>query len=222
MSELQQLLLMAAIIFAINLMPAFAPPTWMVLVFFNVRYDLPIPLLVVVGAVCAATGRLALGTIARHSRRRFNKQRIRDLDSLRSFAESRRATSFGALMLFAISPLPSASLFIAAGLTGLKLLPLTLAFFSGRIVSYSIYVSASSAAADSIEKLLEEGVTSMWSLTLQLLLLAIVLGLAFAPWSRLLARWLPEGAANGSPEADAGAGADGPEAAAGRSGPSAR
>lgn len=199
MTELQQLLLMAGIVFVVNLMPAFAPPTWMVLVYFNVRHDLPIPLLIVVGAVCAASGRFVLGTLARHSRDRFSERRIRDLDSLRMLAESRRATSFGALMLFAISPVPSASLFIAAGLTGLKLLPLTLAFFSGRIVSYSIYVSASAVAADSIEKLIEEGVSSWWSLGLQLLLLALVLGLAFMPWSKLLARWLPDDRPEGPP-----------------------
>lgn len=193
MSELQQLLLMAGVVFAVNLLPAFAPPTWTVLVFFAVRYDLPIPLLVAVGAVCAASGRLVLGHVARHSRALFSERRLNDLDALRTLAESRRATSFGALMLFAISPLPSASLFIAAGLTGLKLLPLTLAFFGGRIVSYSIYVTASAAAADSIEKLIEGGVTSVWSLGLQLLLLGFVIGMAFMPWSRLLARRLPVG-----------------------------
>lgn len=191
MSELQQLLSVAAVVFGINLMPAFAPPTWTVLVYFAVRYDLPVPVLVVVGAICAASGRLVLGTVARHSRSLFSERRVKDLDALRTLAEQRKATSFGALMLFAISPLPSASLFIAAGLTGLRLLPLTVAFFSGRIVSYTIYVSASAAAAASIEKLLAGGVTSPWSIALQLLLLMLVAGLALAPWSKLLARWLP-------------------------------
>lgn len=202
MSELQQLLLMAAVVFGINLMPAFAPPTWTVLVYFAVRYDLPVPLLVAVGAVCAASGRLVLGTIARRSRGRFSEERIKNLDALRTLAEQRRATSFGALMLFAISPLPSASLFIAAGITGMRLLPLTVAFFAGRIVSYSIYVTASAAAAANIEKLLEGGVTSPWSIALQLLLLALVIGLAFAPWSRLLARWLPTAAERREPPLD--------------------
>ena len=67
----------------------------------------------------------------------------------------------------------------------------TLAFFAGRLVSYTIYVSASSVAADNIEKLLEGGFSSPWVIALQIAALLMVVGLALAPWSRLLARWLP-------------------------------
>ena len=48
---------------------------------------------------------------------------------LRQAVERNRAGSIAGLALFALSPLPSAQLFIAAGVTGVRLLPLTAAFF---------------------------------------------------------------------------------------------
>jgi uncharacterized membrane protein YdjX (TVP38/TMEM64 family) len=190
MGGLGDYLLLAGVVFGINLMPAFVPPTWTVLVFFNVAYDMPVYLLVPIGALCAAFGRLTLGSLAKRFRGRFSERRIRDLDTLRTIAEQRRAVSFGALMLFAISPIPSASLFIGAGVTGMRLVPLTIAFFSGRIISYSIYVSISSAAEKSIRATLEHGLGSPWSIAFQVTMFALVVALVFAPWSRLLARFL--------------------------------
>ena len=45
----------------------------------------------------------------------------------------------------------SAQLFIAAGLLEVRLLPLTAAFFAGRLVSYSLYVGGASLAKHSLE-----------------------------------------------------------------------
>lgn len=184
-------LLLAGVVFGVNLMPVFAPPTWTILVFFNVAYDMPVYLLVPIGALCAASGRYVLGSLAKRFRGSFGKRRLHDLDTLRAIAEQRRAVSFGALMLFAISPIPSASLFIGAGVTGMRLGRLTVAFFAGRIVSYSIYVSISSAAEKDIRSTLERGLGSPWSIALQIVMLALVVALVLTPWSRLLARFLP-------------------------------
>lgn len=194
MAGIENYLLLAAVVFGVNLLPAFAPPTWTVLVFFKITYDLPIVALVPLGALCAASGRMVLGSVAKHSRGILGVTRVEDLDALRSLAEQRRAVSFGALALFAISPVPSASLFIGAGVTGMRLLPLTAAFFSGRLVSYSLYVSAATVAEDSIRSIVERGFTSPWLIALQLLALALLAALLLAPWGKLLARFTPDAA----------------------------
>jgi membrane protein implicated in regulation of membrane protease activity len=67
-------LLILGCIFAVNLLPAFGPPTWAVLVFFNLNYDLPAVPLVLFGALAAA-GRLVLALGARHFRARFSPER---------------------------------------------------------------------------------------------------------------------------------------------------
>src|SRR4051794_24777850 len=58
----------AAAVLGINLLPAFGPPTWAVLVLFTVHGDFHEPLLVLVGAVAAASRRLLLAYVTRRLR----------------------------------------------------------------------------------------------------------------------------------------------------------
>ena len=47
-------------VLGVNLLPAFGPPTWSVLVFFRLNSTMPTWAMVLVGAVAAATGRYLL------------------------------------------------------------------------------------------------------------------------------------------------------------------
>ena len=62
-------------VFAVNLLPAFAPPTWAVLVFFKLEYDVPVVPMVIGGALCAASGRLVLAHACRRLRGRLSADR---------------------------------------------------------------------------------------------------------------------------------------------------
>jgi hypothetical protein len=53
-------LLLFAIVLGVNLMPAFGPPTWTILVLFTLQSDLPPAPSILVAAVAAALGRLGL------------------------------------------------------------------------------------------------------------------------------------------------------------------
>ena len=54
-----------AIVFGVNLLPAFGPPTWAILVFTRLHWHLNPVALVVIGAVAAASGRYLLARGAR-------------------------------------------------------------------------------------------------------------------------------------------------------------
>lgn len=95
MSVEAQLAVAIAVVFAVNLLPAFGPPTWALLVFFYLDFDLP----------------------------------------------------------------------------AVPLLPLTAAFFAGRLVSYSVYVGAASAAEESLGSIVADAFTSPLGIGLQLLML---------------------------------------------------
>src|SRR6478672_5396576 len=131
----------AAVVFGVNLLPAFGPPTWAILVFFRVRYGLDPVVLVLTGGIAAASGRFLLATAADRFRGRLSARRRASLASAAEAISSNRKHGLAALGLFALSPVPSAQLFLAAGLLHLRLVPLTCAFFAGRLVSYSIYVA---------------------------------------------------------------------------------
>ena len=179
-------LLMLGVVFAVNLVPAFAPPTWTVLVFFLLRYDIPEPVLVLGGAAAAACGRFALATLSRRFGRLLPERKRADLMAVGERLERPRSR-LALLAIFVVSPLPSAQLFVAAGLTpNLSLPPLTAAFFCGRLVSYSLYVGGASVAQRSLEGLLDEGISSPWAIALQLGMLALLGAFLLVPWARIL------------------------------------
>lgn len=181
-------LLVAGCIFAVNLLPAFGPPTWAVLVFFRLNSDLPAVPLVLVGALAAALGRLALAATVRHFRPRFSAERRKNLEAAEQLLVGSRGKAVAGLGLFALSPVPSAQLFVAAGLLTVPLVPLTAAFFAGRLVSYSLYVGAASAAKDSLGEVFDDAFASPWGIALQLLMLAGLVALLKVDWAKLLAR----------------------------------
>lgn len=182
------LLMTALIVFAVNLLPAFGPPTWTVLVVLKLTRDIPAVPLVAVGAIAAATGRYCLARGAQHVRGRLSATRRKSLDVLRQKVQGNRAGAAAGLGLFALSPLPSAQLFVGAGLAGVRLLPLTAAFFSGRLVSYSLWVGAASAAQDELGPVLLDSLRSPWGIALQLVMLAVLVLMVRVDWARLFTR----------------------------------
>lgn len=175
-------------IFAVNLLPAFGPPTWALLVFFRLNSDLAAVPLVIGGALAAAAGRFVLATAARHLRGRLSERRRESLAAAQEVIAGSRRKAVAGLGLFALSPVPSAQLFVAAGLLAVPLAPLTVAFFAGRLVSYSLYVGAASLAADNLGEAFAHGATSPLGIALQLAMLAALVALVRVDWPALLAR----------------------------------
>lgn len=174
---LAQLAIALAVVFAVNLLPAFGPPTWAVLVFFSLDFDLPAVPLVVGGALAAASGRFLLAQGARRLRPRLPAARRESVDRAQAALSADRRRTAAGLGLFALSPVPSGQLFVGAGLMTVPLLPLTAAFFAGRLVSYSIYVSVATIAEKNLGDLALNALTSPLGLALQLLMLVALAAL---------------------------------------------
>jgi hypothetical protein len=177
-STAAQIAIALGVVFAVNLLPAFGPPTWALLVFFSLDFDLPAVPLVLGGAVMAALGRFTLANCARRLRPRFSSARLAHLDRTQTALTEDRTRTVVGLGLFAISPLPSGQLFTAAGLMTVPLVPLTAAFFVGRLVSYSVYISVASVAQRNLGSLVLDSLTSPLGVALQVLMLVGVTLLA--------------------------------------------
>lgn len=184
-------LLAIAVIFGVNLMPAFGPPTWSILVLFHLNFDLEPVLIVPLGALAAASGRFALASAARRMRERFPPRYLENLDAAEQALTASNTRAYAGLGLFALSPVPSAQLFVGAGLLTVRLLPLTAAFFAGRLVSYSIYVGAASVAKDNLGEVVGDSLTSPLGITVQLLMLGALVLLVRVDWARLRQRRSP-------------------------------
>ena len=190
MDQVGGYLLVALAVFGINLLPAFGPPTWAVLVLFSLHGEHSIPALVLVGAAAAASGRLLLAHGTRRLRRVFPERQRQNLEVAGEALTERRGRAVAGLALFAVSPVPSAQLFEAAGLLPTaRLLPLTTAFFAGRLVSYAVYVGGSTALKNTdTGQVLLSSLTSPWGVGLQVAMLVGLVLLARVDWARLLKR----------------------------------
>ncbi|MEO9121012.1 MAG: hypothetical protein ABI355_18250 [Solirubrobacteraceae bacterium] len=178
--------MLAGAVFGVNLLPAFGPPTWAVLVFFRLQSNLDAVPLVLVGALAAASGRLVLAFASRRFRNRLSSKRLESLEAARDVVAGGPKRAAAGLGLFALSPLPSAQLFVAAGLVAAPIVPLTAAFFAGRLISYSIYVTAASAAKHSLGSIIQNSFTSPAGIALQLAMLAGLVMLLRIDWARII------------------------------------
>ena len=132
-----------AIIFLVNLIPAFGPPTWMVLSFIAFTYKVPsFPLFILVAVSASTSGRFFLTLSSKYLiRNRFLGERYRkNIDYLKQHLEKRKKTLSGIFLLEAFTPLPSDQFFVAYGLTGLKARYALVPFFIGRLFTYSFWV----------------------------------------------------------------------------------
>ena len=178
---------LAGVVLFFNLMPAFAPPTWAALVLFSLNTNLHPIVIVAVGAVCAGTGRYLLARATGLFRNLISKNSLSNLEAAQTILTENNSRKLITIGMFVLSPLPSAQLFEAAGLMGVRLLPLTLAFFSGRIVTYNFYVfGASELKAHGIGELITKEFTSVWAILFQLVMIGSVVLLTRVNWKRFL------------------------------------
>ena len=175
MEVVAQLAVAVGVVFAVNLLPAFGPPTWAILVFFSLQFDLPAVPLILCGALAAAAGRFLLASGSRRLRPRLSADRIEHIGRAQAAISANRRRATAGLGLFALSPVPSGQLFVGAGLMTVPLLPLTAAFFVGRLVSYSIYVTAATIAERNLGSLALDSLTSPVGVAVQI---AMLIGLA--------------------------------------------
>ena len=171
-----------AIVVGCNLLPAFGPPTWLILVIVHAQWHGAIAALVVVGALAACSGRYVLARGAQRLKPFLPKRYIRGVERAATTLLERKASATAAIGLFLISPLPSAQLFIAAGFLELPLVPVTLAFGLGRLVTYSLYLTLASVATASLTGAFGNFFGSPLTIALEVVLVAatVVVPLLFA------------------------------------------
>ena len=180
---------LALIIFGMNLLPAFAPPTWSVLVLFKLNSQIPAGPLIAIGALAAGSGRYCLARATGLLRHKISAKHRANLEAISEVLHQKTSHKLAGLLLFALSPIPSAQLFEAAGLMGIRLIPLTLAFFAGRIVSYSLYVAGTSSLQQKgMGELIQNSLTSPWGIAVQVFALFCIYLLMKVNWRKILRR----------------------------------
>ena len=141
--------LLFVIVLVLNVIPAFAPPTWMAMSMLGFAYpDLHPWLVALVAAAAATCGRVILAHLSqRIVKSSWVPGAMREnLAAVADVIKRRRAASAITFLAFAFSPLPSNFLFISYGLTRAPLWLLALPFFIGRTISYGLAFEGGSVA----------------------------------------------------------------------------
>jgi len=129
------------LIFILNIVPAFMPPTWTLLSFVGLTFhfnNYALALFSIFAAVAATSGRAILALFSdKIIRNKFlNNKTKENIDLIKIYIEKRKIFLFSFFLFFAFSPFPSGQLFLAYGLTDLKLRFAVIPFFIGRLGSY--------------------------------------------------------------------------------------
>lgn len=124
-------------VFLINIIPAFMPPTWLILALAKVNDNSADPItLTLIGAFSSTLGRAVLSFYSGFFRRFFSKQLSLRADEIKSLFDKKGSKLFIGTFLYSLSPFPSNLIFIAKGLAKLDSKPIFTGFFFGRLVSY--------------------------------------------------------------------------------------
>jgi len=179
-------LLLFAAVFLINVIPAFMPPTWMLLSLFATLYGVPIADLVVIGAVASTSGRYVLAKASGPLGDRFlPRKQKKSIKYLKNFLSGEPWTTTGLVsFLYSLSPLPSNTMFIVTGAARISLLPVIGGFFIGRLISYAVLTSIAMNVV-SAEHLLNPFLNPAY-LVMDIIGLAAAVGLLLMDWKQLI------------------------------------
>ena len=174
----------------LNVLPAFAPPTWMALVFFLFHYYANPVALVILGVVSATIGRAILAWYFRKFSHLVPTRFSRNMEYAGRYFTDHASKRFAFLTLFFFSPISSAQLFEAAGLMKtINLKPLLAAFAAGRTFTYSTYVTGAAAiAATNFGELLIQELKSPWAIAVQIAMITALIAVGSIDWKKRLTR----------------------------------
>ena len=179
-------LLLFGAIFLVNVIPAFMPPTWMLLSLFATLYGVPIADLVVIGAVASTSGRYVLAKASGPLGDRFlPRKQKKSFKYLKNFLNGEPWTTTGFVsFLYSLSPLPSNTMFIVTGAARISLVPVLGGFFIGRVISYAVLTSVA-ANVVSVEYILNPLLNPAY-LVMDIVGLSAAVGLLLMDWRHLI------------------------------------
>ena len=130
--------------FAVNVVPAFAPPTWIVLTIYGIGHPfLDTPIVALAGVVGSVGGRLVMYYYSKALGKYIPNRYAENLKNFRSFVKERKWGLFFGTLVYSSGPLPSNFLFIASGIARTDILPMLGGFALARGISYTILIQAS-------------------------------------------------------------------------------
>lgn len=187
MEQITLYIILGIFIFGLNIIPVFAPPTWTVLAFYYLKYDLSLIPVVIIGAVAATLGRIVLYLLAKnYFAKLFPQKWLANLHILGRFIESHESLTIPVVIAYAFSPLSSNQMFIAAGLSGLHIRIIAFSFLIGRLISYTFWINAAHKIVDRLEIILSNHLSNFGALVAQIAGFFVIILISRINWGKYL------------------------------------
>lgn len=154
--------------------------------FLQIRYNLPIAPVIIIGVVGSILGRLILTLyIPKIADRVFNKAKSEDVRFLGSKLKNEFWKGQFFILFYTLMPLPSTPLFVAGGIAKMKPIFIIPVFVIGKVVSDTAAVLMGKYAAENTRNLVQ-GVLSWKSIAGLVLGLLLIFSIFFIDWRTLI------------------------------------
>jgi membrane protein YqaA with SNARE-associated domain len=171
---------------AVDTIPVFAPPAWIVLVILLVKFNLNPWLTVVIGVTGSTIGRYILTRyIPKISSRLINRREDDNLRYIGRKLAKARWSSAVFVFLYTLTPLSTTALFTAVATARIRPWHILSPFFLGRLITDGVLVFSGKYASANLSNLLHGQANWKTVVTLTAGLLVIA-GFLFIDWRQLL------------------------------------
>jgi membrane protein YqaA with SNARE-associated domain len=171
---------------AVDTIPVFAPPAWILLVVLLVKFDLNPWLTIVLGVTGSTIGRYILTRyIPRVSSSIVNRREDANLRYIGSKLGRAKKSSALFVFFYTLTPLSTTALFTAAAIARIRPWHILPSFFLGRLINDGVLVFSGKYASTNLSDLVHG--EANWKTLLTLLAgLIVIAGFVFVDWRRLL------------------------------------
>ena len=174
---------------AVDCVPVFAPPAWMVMLLVMLKYDLNPYATAFVGTCGTVTGRLIFSSliIPWLGSKTLSRDKETDLRYLGTHINTKGSAAFVFIFLYSLLPLSTTALFTAAGLARVHTIFILPPFFLGNLIGDGILLFSGKASIRSLGDLFK-GSWRPKDISMMAFGLLVVLALLFVDWRTLLQR----------------------------------
>lgn len=169
------------------------PPTWTIMSLVGFNLGLNNESLIIFSILAATASTLGRSVLVLFSnkiiRNNFLSEKTKkNVDYLRLKIESKKNIASAFFLLFAFSPFPSGPLFLAYGLTGLRLRIAMVPFFIGRVSSYIFWAITASEVSEriTVSNFKSGAYFSVYFIVTQIILIYLVYLFAKIDWKLIL------------------------------------
>jgi membrane protein YqaA with SNARE-associated domain len=172
--------------FLFDVFPFPLPPAFIIMLFFQIIYDLNFWLVILFGVIGSIIGRYILMLyIPQIADRIFKPSKNEDIQFLGKVLKEKGWKSQIIIIAYSLLPLPTTPLFIAAGIGKVKPLYIIPAFFIGKFTSDAFYVFFGKYETEQFEEIIS-GITSFQSFLSLSFGFFLIFAILFIDWRSLI------------------------------------